>query len=68
MRPRVASSLLWGVVGSLSFLVLVQGYALLVGPLGTGLAVIFGVALLVGVVVGLTTYLSEHRLAKKGRT
>ncbi|WP_135821497.1 hypothetical protein [Halostella litorea] len=31
MRPRVKSSLLWGVVGALSFLVLYQGYLLVDG-------------------------------------
>jgi hypothetical protein len=55
-------------VGTLSFLVLVQGYRLLVGPLGIGFGATAAVAVLVGVVVTAATYATEHRLSAKGRT
>ena len=62
LSPRAKSALLWGAVGVLSFLVLVQGYALLVEPLVTitqGAAI----ALLVGVGGAGGAYLLEHRIA-----
>ena len=65
-RPR--SSLLWGLVGVLAFLVVAQGYRLLVGPLGFGVPVWVGVAVLVGLAAALTTYLLEPRVTGKGRT
>ena len=49
MTPRTKSSVLWGVVGALSFLVLTQGYRLF----GIGritFPVMVGVALVVGIV------------------
>ena len=46
MDPAVKSSLLWGLVGALSFLVLIQGYHLLSGEF-VGVAVMVGVAVLV---------------------
>ncbi|MFC7113797.1 hypothetical protein ACFQH2_00700 [Natronoarchaeum sp. GCM10025703] len=58
MRPRVKSSLLWGVVGALSFLVLQNGYVLL----GGDSVPLWGVATLtalVGVVSAVTTYYGE---------
>ncbi|MDG5819095.1 hypothetical protein [Natronococcus sp. A-GB7] len=59
---RAKSALLWGVVGALSFLVLVQGYALFVEPLVT---ITQGalVAVLVGIGAGIGSYLLEHRVA-----
>jgi hypothetical protein len=65
---RLRSSSLWGLVGLLSFLVLAQGYRLLVGPLGVGLPSLFVVGLVIGVVAAGTSYLLEPRLAPKGRT
>jgi len=66
MDPRVKSSVLWGAVGALAFLVLAQGYTLLTsrgpGPLST-----LGVALVVGVVVTALAYAAEGRLARKER-
>lgn len=62
LSPRVKSALLWGAVGVLSFLVLVQGYALLVEPLVTitqGVAIAF----LVGIGAAGGAYLLEHRVA-----
>ncbi len=63
MRPRVKSALLWGAVGFMSFLVLVQGYALLSGPLvtiGQGAAL----AVAVGTVTTGCAYTVEHRVAQ----
>jgi hypothetical protein len=68
VRPRVKSSLLWSAVGALAFLALVQGYDLLAGGLTVGFPARVGVALLVGAVVAAATYVTEHRLARKGRT
>ncbi|MFB6309020.1 MAG: hypothetical protein ABEH35_06790 [Haloarculaceae archaeon] len=61
MEPTTKSSLLWGVVGGLSFLVLLQAYELLarqpVDP-----AVKFGVALLVAVGAAGLTHATRDRL------
>jgi len=54
-------SVLWGVVGALAFLVLIQGYELL-GDAGVTLLVKAGVALLVAVVAGLTAHVVGPRL------
>lgn len=62
MRPRLRSSLLWGLVGLLSFLVLVQGYELLADP-GISIAGRLVVALVVGVVATGLSYLAEGVLA-----
>ena len=68
MTPRTRSSLLWGAVGALAFLVLVQGYRLVVGSLGLDVGSALGVAVAVGVVVGAASYATEKRIAAKGRT
>ncbi|WP_121820344.1 hypothetical protein [Halostella salina] len=67
MRPRVKSSLLWGVVGALAFLVLYQGYLLFDGE---GVPVPAVAAVAVAVATGATTlsYLGEGWLAgRNGR-
>lgn len=51
MDPTAKSSLLWGVIGALAFLVLLQGYHLASDEF-VGIEVIVGVAVLVGVVSG----------------
>ena len=63
MRPRVKSALLWGAVGFMSFLVLVQGYALLSGPL---VSITQGATLAVGVAAVTTAcaYALEYRVAR----
>lgn len=61
MRPRVRSSLLWGVVGGLVLLVLVQGMRLLGGP-DVSTTVVAGAALVAGVGAAVATYLVEGRL------
>ncbi|WP_293032110.1 hypothetical protein [Natronococcus sp.] len=62
LSRRAKSALLWGVVGALSFLVLVQGYALFVEPL-VSIAQGALVAALVGIGAGVGSYLLEHRIA-----
>ena len=61
-HPRLVSALLWGAVGWMAFLTLVQGYALLREPLLS-----FGSAFVAAVAVGAMTagcaYLLEHRVA-----
>lgn len=61
MDPRLKASLLWGLVGALSFLVLVQGYEL-IGELGLSFLVKLVVA--TGVFGGATaaSYAAEGRL------
>ncbi|MEA1930369.1 MAG: hypothetical protein U9O06_02345 [Euryarchaeota archaeon] len=68
MRPVAKSSLLWGVVGTLTFLVGAQGYRLLIGALPTGYVGMIAIGLVVGTTVGTVSYVVEPRLAAKGRT
>ncbi|WP_435184990.1 hypothetical protein [Halobellus sp. EA9] len=65
---RTRSALLWGLVGALAFLVLVQAYRLVAGSLGLDLLSGALLALLVGAVVTAIAYVAEPRLATKGRT
>ncbi|WP_049969098.1 hypothetical protein [Haladaptatus cibarius] len=61
MHPRVKASLLWGVVGLLSFLVLLQGYELFTDyRYSIGLKV--GMALLVAVGASASTYVADGLL------
>lgn len=55
MDPGVRASLLWGVVGGLAFLVLLQGYHLVGGEF-VGLGVIAGVAALVFAVTAVAAH------------
>jgi purine-cytosine permease-like protein len=64
MEPRLKSSLLWGLTGALSFLVLVQGYRLVTGE-GATLLVALGVAVLVAVVASVSSYVLEGRVGRK---
>ncbi|MDS0282431.1 hypothetical protein [Haloarcula onubensis] len=61
MDPRTKSSLLWGVVGGLAFLVLLQGYELLSGQ-RVALGAKFGVALVVLAGAAVLTYAARNRL------
>jgi hypothetical protein len=65
---RTRSALLWGLVGALTFLVLVQGYRLFVGQLRVDFLGALGIALVLGSVVSAVSYLAEPRLAAKGRS
>ena len=67
MSPRTKASLLWGLVGALAFLVLVQGYDLLLG-LDVGFAARFGVAALVWIVAAGLTHRLSPRFGAKERT
>jgi len=68
VRRRTKSSLLWAAIGTLTFLVVIQAYRLLVGSLPTGYLGMITIGLLVGATVGTVSYLAEPRLAAKGRT
>jgi hypothetical protein len=61
MNPRVKSAVLWGAVGLLSFLVLLQGYELLEG-LRVDLSVKAGAAVVVFLATTVLTYLAQGRL------
>jgi hypothetical protein len=62
------SSLLWGVVGALAFLVLVQGYRLFLGPLGPGPLALGGAAALVGAASAGLTHVLEPRIRANKRS
>ena len=68
MSPRRTSSLLWGLVGALLFLVLAMGYRLAGGTLPVGVGGLAGIAIGVGGVVAVAAAVIEPRLAGKGRT
>ncbi|QCC50798.1 hypothetical protein [Halapricum salinum] len=61
MTPDRKRALLWGVIGALAFLVLLQGYELLADRRVDWL-VKFGVALVVGVLATGTTRLLQGRV------
>jgi hypothetical protein len=61
MRPRVKASLLWGAVGVLAFLVLLQGYELWTGY-RYSLGIKFSVATVVAVGATVASYLADERL------
>jgi F0F1-type ATP synthase membrane subunit a len=67
VHPRTKSSLLWGAVGALVFLVLTQGYELLAAP-GISLLVKLGLAVVVWVVVAVASYAFEGWLARSERS
>ena len=50
------------------FVVLAQGYLIVIGSLSTSYVGILSVGLVVGVTVGTVSYVAEPRLATKGRT
>jgi hypothetical protein len=66
MDPALKSSLLWGLVGALSFLVLLQGYHAVTGSF-VGVGVMLGVAALVGVCSAVVTHLLRGRLQRNER-
>jgi hypothetical protein len=61
IEPRTKASLLWGVTGALVFLVGLQAFRLVTGESVT-LEATFGVALLVGVVASVASYVVEGRV------
>lgn len=60
-RPRVKASALWGLVGTFSFLVGIQGYALVTGRV-VSVVVLGLVGLGVGVAAGVSSYVVDRRL------
>jgi quinol-cytochrome oxidoreductase complex cytochrome b subunit len=68
VNPRRKSSLLWGLVGVLLFLVLALGYRLMGGSLPVGVAGLAGIGIGVGGVVAVAATVIEPRLIGKGRT
>ncbi|MDL5362739.1 hypothetical protein [Halalkalicoccus sp. NIPERK01] len=58
MHPRVKASLLWGAIGALSFLVLIQGYELLSAE-RLSFALKFAAGGVVALVAAGSTYLAE---------
>jgi uncharacterized membrane protein YhhN len=67
MDPQTKSSLLWGVVGALAFLALVQALQLLTDATVT-LPVALLVAILVGAAAGAGAYWLERRLGLAAAT
>lgn len=63
MEPTVKSNLLWGVIGCLSFLVLIQAYHLVTDTF-VGIPVMVGVALVVGAASGLVTHVLRPHVAR----
>ena len=68
MNPRRKSSLLWGLVGALLFLVLALGYRLVGGSLPVGVGGLAGIGVGVGGVVAVAATVIEPWLVGKGRT
>jgi hypothetical protein len=64
MDPRLRDSLVWGAVGGLAFLVLIQGYELWAGR-GVDALVKVGVAALVAVVAGGLNRALRRRLPER---
>lgn len=65
MEPRTKSSLLWGAVGALAFLALVQGYQLVTEATVTADAMAL-VAVVVGLGATVAAYWLEGRLGPAG--
>ncbi|KDE58359.1 hypothetical protein EL22_05350 [Halostagnicola sp. A56] len=63
MHSRHKSALLWGLVGSMAFLAVLQGYTLAREPLLSITQAIL-VAAVVGVMTALIAYGLEHRIAE----
>ena len=69
MKPRTRASLLWGAIGALVFLVLVQGYTLLVAaPPVIGFLTKLAVAVVVGGFGAALSYALEGWLARSERS
>lgn len=66
MEPRRRASLLWGLVGALSFLVLAQGYRL-VTDRGVGPLALLGVAIAVFAGATALSYVLAGRLPRNER-
>lgn len=60
MSARTKASLLWGVIAALAFLVLAQGYNL-IGSEQISIGVMVGVAVLVGLVASVLSWVAETK-------
>ena len=61
------SAVLWGLIGTLTFLVLLQGVRLFAGPVGLGLVPTAAISFAIGGFVTVLSFVLEPRLAAKGR-
>ncbi len=61
MHTRTKSAVLWGLVGALSFLVLLQGYEVIVDA-STPLVITAAVTVVIGVLAAGLSYVVEGRL------
>ena len=69
VKPRTKASLLWGAIGAFVFLVLVQGYTLLVAATPTiGFLTKLAVAVGVGVLGAVSSYALEGWLVRSERS
>jgi hypothetical protein len=66
MEPAVKASLLWGLVGGLTFLVLLQGYHLLRGEF-VGFGVMVGVAGVVCLLTAVSTHVLRPVVAQRNK-
>ena len=68
MQPRAKTSLLWGAIGTLVFLVLVQGYTLVTSGPAIGILATLGAAVVVGVCGTVSSYALEGWLTRNERS
>lgn len=64
MEPTVKSSLLWGLIGALSYLVLIQAYHLTTGQF-VGIREMAGVAVAVGMISAVLVHLLRPWIRKR---
>ena len=67
MDPDLRESVLWGVVGGLTFVVLAQGYELVVGPGIDTVVTVAGAAVVLVVATG-SSYVTRRRLPDRAST
>jgi predicted membrane channel-forming protein YqfA (hemolysin III family) len=64
-RRRILSAVLWGIVGGLSVVVLVQAWLLVGGTMPVSYGGVLVLAGGVAVTAGAVTFVTEHRIARK---
>lgn len=64
MKRESKSSLLWGLIGGLSFLVLIQAYHILTGEF-VGISVMGGVAVVVFALSAISAHLLRPRIRRR---
>ena len=65
LRRRILSAVLWGIVGGLSVVVLVQAWPLVGGTMPVSYGGVLVLAGGVAVTAGAVTFVTEHRIARK---